>query len=166
MRRLLLGLLAGALAFVAGNWLVVRETGETVVHSSGSCGYTMPGHEYMLAQWELYPSPSAAADEFNAQLRVATEYTEFAPCFDGAGRRRGDRAVMLLDSPYVPAPTWRIAWTYRAENLSEFYSVESSLLSDARYLEERVRKEQEENVRKRQIAGHPWKWCYGKGGSR
>lgn len=166
MRRLLLGLLAGALAFAAGTWLVGRKADDRVVRTSSSGSYTMSGRELMMYRWEIYPSPSEAADEFNAQLRSAAEYTEFAPCFDEAGRRRGDRAVMLLRPPHVPAPTWRIAWTYRDESLSEFHSVESFALSDARYLEEVARTEQEEKVRKGQTAGHQWKWCYGKGGPR
>jgi hypothetical protein len=84
---------------------------------------------------DAFASPSEANDEFNKHLQQATGHLEFRPCFDAGGRRTGERAVVLLSPPQVPAATWRIVWTHHSEKFSEVFWIESVSLADARYLE-------------------------------
>ncbi|MFN2452780.1 MAG: hypothetical protein ABR577_01020 [Pyrinomonadaceae bacterium] len=135
MRRIFSGLLAGLLTFAICASLIEKKTHQPIVHTSGGYSYTTPGHDLMRSESELYSSSSEATDHFNTELQKAAHLAEFTPCFDTSGRRIGERAVVWFFSPQAPEESWRIMWTQRAEDSSEFFLVESSSLSDARYLE-------------------------------
>lgn len=135
-------LLALSLAFVAydvGPRLVGGRAEPAVVHSESSTSVSAPGRELTTYRWELFPSPTEAAEHFDRWLGWATEYKEFSPCFDSEGRRTGERALILLLPPYSREPTWSIVWTYRAEKYSQLFSVASVSEKDARYYEETER---------------------------
>ncbi len=138
MRRNFLGLLTGLLIFGVSALLLVKNTRQRFVPSSGSYGYSSPAHEHMSGNWEMHASPLEATEEFNFQLRLAATYREFTPCFDPNGRRTGERALMYMMPPYVPQATWRIMWTQQSADFSESFQVESPSLSDVRYLETNV----------------------------
>lgn len=133
MRRILLGLPVALLTFAAGAFFFHGRTG--VVPSSGSFSWRSPDRELMTYRWEIFPSPSAATEQFNEQLRRAEQYREFTPCLDAGGRRVGERAVMLFAPPAVPEPTWRVVWVVRADDSSELFWSESKSLPDALYFE-------------------------------
>lgn len=132
MRRNFSGLLIALLIFGVSALLIEKNMRQPrVPHSSGH-GYASSDHERMVWYRETNSSPSAATDEFNAQLHRATRYMEFTPCFDGNGRRIGERAVMHMTPPHTPQPIWRIMWTQRSEDFSESFTVESTSLSEVR----------------------------------
>jgi hypothetical protein len=133
MRRIFLGLLIALLTFGVGSQFVWKTRPAPTVPHSGGVSYTSSEHSQLISSWETHPSPQKATEEFNAHLQQATQYMEFTPCFDRDGRRIGERAVMYLTPPHSPQPIWRITWTQRTETASESFTVQSPLLSEARY---------------------------------
>ncbi len=141
MRRIFLGLLLALVTFGAGALFVWKNTNNPVVYSVSSGGLTSSDHAPIRYQREIFPSSLEATNQFNMQLQEAADYIEFMPCFDTNRRRIGERAVMWLLPPHVPEATWRIMWTQQAEDLSEFFWVESTSLEDARHFETVERQE-------------------------
>ena len=107
MRRCFFGLLIGLIIFGIGAWLAW----EKALPPANSGVFSSSDRAPITYRWETFSSPLEAATEFNTQLRQATDYLEFTPCFDESGRRTGERAVMLFSPPRVPEATWRIVWT-------------------------------------------------------
>lgn len=133
MRRFcFFGLLIGLATFGVSAWLA-GEGDPLPPPNSGV--FSSSDRATITHQQDAFPSPAQANDEFNRHLQQATEHLERTPCFDAAGRRTGERAVVLLSPPRVPAPTWRIVWTHHSEKFSEVFWIESASLPDARYLE-------------------------------
>lgn len=134
-RKATIAVLSAPLAFALGTLLAGDDSRPRVVHSSGSFSATMPDRELMSGDYELFPEPERAGRLFDEDLAASAGTAAFEPCFDEAGRRVGDRAVMLFMPPRVTEPTWRIAWFIRSADRSEYFVVESVSLDDARYFE-------------------------------
>ncbi len=135
MRRIFLGVLIALLTFAVSALLVRRNMPKIVGSFGSSEGQTFPDGKRVAYGWTVFHSSLEATKEFNEQLQWAADHQESTSCFDESGRRIGERVVVLLAPPLVPEQIWRIMWTQQSENSSEFFSVESISLSDARYFE-------------------------------